>query len=62
MAGAVAARRLPAVRRAGYSFTITMIAEMITQMMMRICMTIQKRGSGCTPPMVAGAERYSMIA
>jgi hypothetical protein len=61
MAQLVATRRLPAVRRSGvYSFTTTMTAEMITQITMRICIAIQKRGSGCTPPMVAG--RYSMMA
>ena len=50
-----------------YSFTMTMIAEMITQMMITICMAIQKRGSSCTPLMVAGTEAlqrgaYSMMA
>ena len=41
-----------------------MIAEMITQMMITICMAIQKRGSSCTPQMVAGGAGggYSMIA
>ena len=39
---------------------IVMTALMITQITIRTCMTIQKRGSSLTLPRMAG--RYSMIA